>query len=110
MFAPITRCAYSWSGESIRASREPSTGDARSGWSIQVASIPDAQEAKSRLVSASKQAGKVLARAEAYTVPFEKDGTTFYRVRFGGFASKTAAWNACSALKKKKISCYAVLE
>jgi D-alanyl-D-alanine carboxypeptidase len=87
-----------------------STGDAPSGWSIQVASIPDAQEAKSRLASTSKQAAKVLARAEAYTVPFEKDGTTYYRVRFGGFASKSAAWNACGALKKKKISCYAVLE
>jgi D-alanyl-D-alanine carboxypeptidase len=87
-----------------------STGDAPSGWSIQVASIPDQKEARSRLASTSKQAGKILARAEAYTVPFDKDGTTFYRVRFGGFGSKTAAWNACGALKKKKISCYAVLE
>jgi D-alanyl-D-alanine carboxypeptidase len=33
---------------------------------------------------------------------------TYYRVRFGGFSSKTAAWNACNALKKKKIACYAV--
>ena len=37
-----------------------------------------------------------------------KDGTTYYRARFGGFGSKTAAWDACAALKKKKISCYAV--
>ena len=52
----------------------------------------------------------MLADAAAYTVPFDKDGVTYYRVRFGGFASKSAAWNACGALKKKKIACYAVLE
>ena len=39
---------------------------------------------------------------------FEKDGVTYYRARFGGFGSKSAAWNACNALKKKKIDCYAV--
>jgi D-alanyl-D-alanine carboxypeptidase len=86
-----------------------STG-APSGWSIQVASMPDLGEAKSTLAKTGKQAASVLADASAYTVPFEKDGTTYYRVRFGGFASKTAAWNACGALKKKKIACYAVLE
>jgi general nucleoside transport system permease protein len=28
--------------------------------------------------------------------------------RFAGFSSKNAAWDACGALKKKKIACYAV--
>jgi D-alanyl-D-alanine carboxypeptidase len=87
-----------------------STSDVPSGWSIQVASNPDLGKAKSTLAKTSKQAASVLADASPYTVPFEKDGTTYYRVRFGGFASKTAAWNACGALKKKKIACYAVLE
>jgi D-alanyl-D-alanine carboxypeptidase len=87
-----------------------STGNVPSGWSIQVASMPDLGEAKSTLAKTGKQAASVLADASAYTVPFEKDGITYYRVRFGGFASKTAAWNACGALKKKKIACYAVLE
>jgi D-alanyl-D-alanine carboxypeptidase len=90
--------------------RTSATGRTPSGWSIQVASIPDPQEAKSRLASTRKQAAKILAGADPYTMPFDKDGTTFYRVRFGGFASKSAAWNACGALKKQKISCYAVLE
>ena len=50
----------------------------------------------------------VLADASGYTVTFDKDGVTYYRARFGGFGSKNAAWNACNALKKKKIACYAV--
>ena len=29
-----------------------------------------------------------LPQASPFTVPFEKDGTTFYRARFGGFASR----------------------
>jgi D-alanyl-D-alanine carboxypeptidase len=90
--------------------RTSSTGAAPSGWSIQVASIPDEGKARAKLASTGKLAAAALKGADAYTAPFEKDGTTYYRVRFGGFASKNAAWNACGALKKKKISCYAVLE
>lgn len=87
-----------------------SSTSAPSGWAIQVASMPDKGEAKSMLSKTGKAAGSILAKASPYTVPFDKDGTTYYRVRFGGFGSKTAAWNACTALKKKKIACYAVLE
>jgi len=87
-----------------------SATSAPSGWSIQVASMPDRDQAKSMLAKTGKQAAKILADASAYTVPFDKGGVTYYRVRFGGFSSKTAAWNACGALKKQKISCYAVLE
>jgi D-alanyl-D-alanine carboxypeptidase len=87
-----------------------STGSVPSGWSIQVASMPDLGEARSTLAKTGKKAGSILADAAAYTVPFDKGGVTFHRVRFGGFASKTAAKNACSQLKKKSIDCYAVLE
>ncbi|MDW6022803.1 D-alanyl-D-alanine carboxypeptidase [Mesorhizobium sp. BAC0120] len=83
---------------------------APSGWAIQVASSPDAQQAKSLLTKTGKDASSILADARGYTVPFEKGGVTYYRVRFGGFASKSAAWDACGALKKKKIACYAILE
>jgi D-alanyl-D-alanine carboxypeptidase len=78
------------------------------GWAVQVASSPSESEARGFLAKTTKQAPKAVASASPFTVPFEKDGTTYYRARFGGFASKTAAWNACSALKKKKIACYAV--
>ena len=57
-------------------------------------------------------AGVVWVAHAAYhqlrTVAFEKGGVTYYRARFGGFGSKNAARNACGALKKKNIDCYAV--
>jgi len=84
------------------------TASVPSGWAIQVASSPKQSEAQSFLDKTSKQAPKVLADASGFTVAFDKDGETYYRARFGGFGSKTAAWNACNALKKKKIACYAV--
>jgi D-alanyl-D-alanine carboxypeptidase len=87
-----------------------STASAPSGWAIQVASMPDEAQAMSTLAKTGKQAASILAGAAAYTVPFDKDGVTYYRVRFGGFASKSAAWDACGALKKRKIACYAVLQ
>ncbi|TPL49044.1 D-alanyl-D-alanine carboxypeptidase [Mesorhizobium sp. B2-4-4] len=84
------------------------TASVPSGWAIQVASSPKQSEAQAFLDKTTKQAPKVLADASGFTVAFDKDGVTYYRARFGGFGSKTAAWKACTALKKKKIECYAV--
>ncbi|BCG94790.1 SPOR domain-containing protein [Mesorhizobium sp. 131-2-1] len=84
------------------------TASVPSGWAVQVASSPKQSEAQAFLDKTSKQAPKVLADAAGFTVAFDKDGVTYYRARFGGFSSKDAAWDACNALKKKKISCYAV--
>jgi len=84
------------------------TASVPSGWAVQVASSPKQSEAQAFLDKTSKQAPKVLADASGFTVAFDKDGVTYYRARFGGFGSKDAAWNACTALKKKKIACYAV--
>ncbi|RUW65603.1 SPOR domain-containing protein, partial [Mesorhizobium sp. M2A.F.Ca.ET.067.02.1.1] len=84
------------------------TSSVPSGWVVQVASSPTKSGAQSLLDQTAKQAPKVLADASGFTVAFDKDGVTFYRARFGGFGSKNAAWKACDALKRKKISCYAV--
>ncbi|CCV07033.1 Serine-type D-Ala-D-Ala carboxypeptidase [Mesorhizobium metallidurans STM 2683] len=84
------------------------TASVPSGWAIQVASSPKRSEAQAFLDKTTKQAPAVLADASGFTVAFDKDGVTYYRARFGGFGSKNAAWKACSALKKKKIECYAV--
>ncbi len=81
---------------------------APSGWAIQVASSPSKSEAAAFLARTSKVAPAVLAHASGYTVTFDKGGVTYHRARFGGFGSKTAAWKACTALKRKKIDCYAV--
>ncbi|ESX98196.1 D-alanyl-D-alanine carboxypeptidase [Mesorhizobium sp. LNJC405B00] len=84
------------------------TASVPAGWAVQVASAPKQSEAQAFLDKTAKLAPKVLGAASGFTVAFEKDGETYYRARFGGFRSKDAAWNACNALKKKKIACYAV--
>ena len=83
-------------------------GVPKSGWSIQVASSPSEIEARAFLTKTTRQAGEVLADASPYTVTFDNDGTTYHRARFGGFETKNDAWDACKALKRKKIECYAV--
>ena len=79
-----------------------------SGWVVQVASSPSKTEAQATLDKTATQARAVLASAMGYTVPFRKGGVTYFRARFGGFETQTAALKACSALKKKRIECFAV--
>lgn len=81
---------------------------AASGWVVQIASSPSRGEAEAILEKVGKEASGILAKASGFTQPFQKGGVTYHRARFGGFGSKVAAWDACAALKKKKISCYAV--
>ncbi len=81
-----------------------------SGWVVQVASLPSKSEALEFMDRTKSKAGRVLASANGFTQTFEKNGTLYHRVRFSGFASKTRARNACSKLKKRKISCYAVAQ
>ncbi|RVD23450.1 MULTISPECIES: D-alanyl-D-alanine carboxypeptidase [unclassified Mesorhizobium] len=107
--APAPQAVAAYAEPEPAAAVDPvKTASVPSGWAVQVASSPKQSEAQAFLDKTSKQAPKVLADASAFTVAFDKDGVTYYRARFGGFSSKDAAWNACTALKKKKISCYAV--
>lgn len=78
------------------------------GWAIQIGSMPSEAEARSILAKASAKAGPILASASPFTETFRKGSTVYHRARFAGFASKQAAWNACSALKKKDFGCFAV--
>ena len=80
----------------------------KDGWVIQVASTDSKQQAQAFLEKTVKEAPRVLADASPFTTTFEKNGSTYYRARFGGFSSKGKAWNACTALKRKKIACYAI--
>jgi len=86
----------------------PTASVSAGSWVVQVASSPKRDDAKAFLERATKEAPRVLADASGFTVAFEKGGVTYYRARFGGFGSQNAALNACKALKKKKIDCYAV--
>ena len=78
-----------------------------SGWAVQIGSSPSQGDAFAALVRTGKEAPGVLGSANAFIEEFDNKGTTYYRARFGGFASKDQAWNACNALKKRKIDCFA---
>ena len=94
--------------ETIEVDPVSTASTARTGWVIQVASMPSEEEAKTFLARTSESAPTLLAEASAFTEMFDHKGRTYYRARFGGFSSKSEAWGACSALKKKSIPCYAV--
>lgn len=78
-----------------------------SGWVIQIGASPDENSARNLLQSAQEKGGAALRSAKPFTVAFNKDGSQFYRARFGGFDGQNAAVNACNALKKKGVSCWA---
>ena len=103
--APVVAAAYA---EPEAAVDPVNTASLPSGWVVQIASSPSKGEAKAILDKASKQAPRLLADASGFTVPFKKDGVTYFRARFSGFETKDAAWKTCSGLKKHKIQCYAV--
>ena len=77
------------------------------GWAVQIGSSPSQGDAFAALVRAGKDASGILGNASAFIEEFNNKGTTYYRARFGGFGSKDQAWNACNALKKQKIDCFA---
>jgi D-alanyl-D-alanine carboxypeptidase len=79
-----------------------------SGWVIQIAAADSEAGARKLLSNAKSKGGKALSKAEPFTQAVEKGTATLYRARFSGFQNKQVAWNACAALKKQKISCYAL--
>jgi D-alanyl-D-alanine carboxypeptidase len=81
-----------------------------SGWVIQIGASPDKNSAMALLQNAQDKGGNVLNSATPFTVAFSKDGAQVYRARFGGFTDQNKAVNACNALKKKGISCWASLQ
>lgn len=82
--------------------------DVSGAWAIQIGSLPSENQAQEMLNKAAQQAGSTLRATSPMTETFNKGNNTFYRARFVGFETKTAAWDACDTLKKKKFSCYAI--
>jgi D-alanyl-D-alanine carboxypeptidase len=78
------------------------------GWVIQIAAADSKSGAHKLLSDAKFKAGKALASAEPFTQEVEKGSAKLYRARFSGFETKTAARSACAALKRQKISCFAL--
>lgn len=92
--------------EPVDTIQTASTPD-RSGWIIQIASLPSQDEAVAYLRKAQDRAGAVLGSRDPFVEQFEKSGVVYHRARFAGFDSKSAAWSACKALKKYEYSCLA---
>ncbi|MFN7011816.1 MAG: SPOR domain-containing protein [Allorhizobium sp.] len=81
-----------------------------SGWVIQIGTSPDRDQAMSLLRKAQDKGGKVLRSATPFAVAFNTGSAQVYRARFGGFDDQKTAVNACKALKKKGIGCWAAAQ
>ncbi|WFU03514.1 D-alanyl-D-alanine carboxypeptidase [Rhizobium sp. CB3171] len=76
------------------------------GWVVQIGISSSKDGANDLLDTAKSKGGKALRSAKPYALAF--DGG--YRARFGGFEDQNAAVNACKALKKAGVKCWASLE
>ncbi|MFN7011300.1 MAG: serine hydrolase [Allorhizobium sp.] len=84
----------------------PATAGAKAGgWQIQIAAASSAKLAMDLLADAKAKIGGALANRDTYTEAVTHDGSTFYRARFTGFASKTEARSACEQLVKNRYDC-----
>jgi D-alanyl-D-alanine carboxypeptidase len=77
------------------------------GWAVQVGSLGSEEEAEAYLLRIAKEAGGILGNASGFTEPFTRNGTDYVRARFGGFQTSQEAWDACNALKRKRMDCFA---
>lgn len=85
---------------------QPATAGAKAGgWQIQIAAASSAKLAMDLLADAKAKIGGALANRDTYTEAVTRDGSTFYRARFTGFASKTEARSACEQLVKNRYDC-----
>ncbi|WP_183700389.1 serine hydrolase [Rhizobium sp. BK049] len=83
---------------------------APAGWVVQVGVSPSRQMAMDLLESAKSKGGKALASAKPFAVAYGAGNDQVYRARFGGFDDQRDAVNACKALKKAGIKCWAAAQ
>ncbi|KAA1178586.1 D-alanyl-D-alanine carboxypeptidase [Rhizobium tropici] len=86
--------------KAAKSEREPT------GWVVQIGVSSSKNGASDLLDTAKSKGGKALRAAKPYAVAF--DGG--YRARFGGFEDQSAALNACKALKRAGVKCWASME
>ncbi|PDT03705.1 D-alanyl-D-alanine carboxypeptidase [Rhizobium chutanense] len=87
-----------------------SGGNGPAGWVVQVGVSPSRQMAMDLLDSAKSKGGKALASAKPFAVAYGAGGDQLYRARFGGFDDQRDAVNACKALKKAGVKCWAAAQ
>ena len=77
------------------------------GWIVQLGAAPTETGANGILSAASSKVGS-LKKLKGFVQRFDKDGQTYFRARFGGFAGQGAANDMCKQLKQAKLSCLAM--
>jgi len=81
-----------------------------SGWVVQIGVSASRESAMDLLQSAKAKGGKALSSAKPFAVAYANDGDQVYRARFGGFDGQRDAVNACKALKKAGVKCWAAAQ
>lgn len=105
---PVNNPSVNVAPVTMASANNATAADAAGAWAIQIGSLPSESQAQDMLGKAAQQAGSTLRAASPMTETFNKGSNTYYRARFVGFETKTAAWDACAALKKKSFNCYAI--
>ncbi len=77
------------------------------GWVVQVGAA-DSEDNAERMLSEATQTYDQLANLRSYVETFERNGVTYYRARFAGFADRTQARTTCDALSQASINCLTV--
>ena len=81
-----------------------------SGWVVQIGVSSNRETAMDLLANAKAKGGKALSSAKPFAVAYGNGGDQIYRARFGGFDEQRDAVNACKALKKAGIKCWAAAQ
>ncbi|CAN7297930.1 D-alanyl-D-alanine carboxypeptidase [Rhizobium sp. LjRoot258] len=84
------------------STREPQ----QTGWAVQIGVSGSKEGAMDLLDGAKNKAGKALRSAK----PLAVANAGSYRARFGGFDDQRAAVNACNALKRAGVKCWATAQ
>jgi D-alanyl-D-alanine carboxypeptidase len=87
-----------------------STASQPSGWVVQIGVSASRELAMNLLESAKSKGGKALRSAKPFAVAYANGGDQVYRARFGGFDDQRDAVNACKALKKAGVKCWAAAQ
>ncbi|NLS05247.1 D-alanyl-D-alanine carboxypeptidase [Rhizobium sp. P32RR-XVIII] len=85
----------------LSAEQEPS------GWVVQIGVSSSRDMAMDLLEKAKSKGGKALRSAKPFAVAYSNGGDQIYRARFGGFDDQREAVNACNALKRTGVKCWA---
>jgi serine-type D-Ala-D-Ala carboxypeptidase (penicillin-binding protein 5/6) len=103
---PAPRAYMSLAKTSTKAPVVAAVNDAFSGgWQIQIAAVDSEHAARKLLQQASASAPSRLAGASPMTQPVG-DNAGLVRARFAGFASQSAALDACHQLKARSFDCF----